>query len=72
MKEYTLRIKNDRLAENIIALIGKIKEIEIFELSSEKKSPKKSKIQKILDNPYDVKNFRIYKRPRLLMKFVLI
>ncbi len=31
MKEITLRIKNDQLAENFIALVKKIKEIEIFE-----------------------------------------
>lgn len=31
MKEITLRIKNDRLAEDIIALMKKIKEVEILE-----------------------------------------
>ncbi len=61
MREITLRIKNDQLAENIIALIGKIKDIEIFEKKKKEKTGK-SKIFQVLENPYDVENFRIYRR----------
>lgn len=65
MKEITLRIKNDQLAENFIALIKKIKEIEIFEEKKVNKKRKKSKIDEILENPYDIKDFKIYQREEI-------
>jgi hypothetical protein len=65
VREITLRIKNDQLAENIIALIKKIKEIEIFEAKKEEKPHKQSKIFQILENPYEVENFKIYKREEI-------
>lgn len=65
MKEITLRIKNDQLAENVIALIKKIKEIEIFEEKKVNKKRKKSKIDEILENPYDIKDFKIYQRKEI-------
>ena len=65
MKEITLRIKNDQLAENFIALIKKIKEIEIFEEKKGNKKRNKSKIDKILENPYDIKDFKIYQREEI-------
>jgi hypothetical protein len=65
MKEITLRIRNDQLAENFIALIEKIKGIEIFEARREKPVHKKSKIDQILDKPFDVENFVIYKRDEI-------
>ncbi len=65
MLEITLKIKNDRLAESIIAIIKKIKEVEIFESSPTKNVRRKSKIDRILDNPYDVKDFKIYKRDEI-------
>jgi hypothetical protein len=63
--EITLRIKNDQLAENIIALIKKINEIEIFEEKKGSKKLKKSKIDEILENPYDIKDFKIYQREEI-------
>ena len=65
MRQITLRIKNDQLAENVIALIKKIKEIEIFEEKKGSKKRKKSKIDEILENPYEVKNFKIFKREEM-------
>ena len=65
MVEITLRIKNDQLAENMIALIKKIKEIEIFEEKKMSKKRKKSKIDEILENPYDIKDFKIYPREKI-------
>jgi hypothetical protein len=65
VKEITLRIKNDQLAENVIALIKKIKEIEIFEEKKVNKKRKKSKIDEILENPYDIKDFKIYQRKEI-------
>jgi hypothetical protein len=65
VKEVTLRIKNDRLAESIITLVEKIGEIEIFESGIKKQAHQKSKIQQILDEPYDVENFKIYKREEI-------
>lgn len=65
VKEITLRIKNDQLAENFIALIKKIKEIEIFEEKKGNKKRNKSKIDKILENPYDIKDFKIYQREEI-------
>jgi hypothetical protein len=65
VREITLRIKNDQLAENIVALIKKIKGIEIFETKKREISRKKSKIFQILDNPYDVENFKISKREEI-------
>jgi hypothetical protein len=65
VKEITLRIKNDQLAENVIALIKKIKEIEIFEEKKVNKKRKKSKIDEILENPYDIKDFKIYQREEI-------
>ena len=65
MVEITLRIKNDQLAENMIALIKKIKEIEIFEEKKMSKKRKKSKIDEILENPYDLKDFKIYSREEI-------
>jgi len=65
VKEITLRIKNDQLAENFIALIKKIKEIEIFEEKKVNKKRKKSKIDEILENPYDIKDFKIYQREEI-------
>lgn len=65
MREITLRIKNDQLADNFVALIKKIKDIEIFEIQKEKKSRKKSKIFQILDNPYVVEDFKIFKREEI-------
>ena len=65
MREITLRIKNDRLAESIIAILKEIKEIAIFETKKEERPHKQSKIFQILENPYDVENFRIYKRDEI-------
>ncbi len=65
MKEITLRIKNDRLAETIIDLIRKLKGVEIFEQKQKTNKPKRSKIWQILENPYDVKNFKIHKREEI-------
>jgi hypothetical protein len=65
VREITLRIKSDRLAENVIGLVRKIKGIEIFEPTTRKQTHKRSKIQQILDEPYDVENFRIYKREEI-------
>ena len=65
VRQITLRIKNDQLAENVIALIKKIKEIEIFEEKKGSKKRKKSKIDEILENPYEVKNFKIFKREEM-------
>ena len=65
LREITLRIKNDQLAENIIALIKKIKEIEIFEEKKGSKKRKKSKIDEILENPYDIKDFKIFQREEI-------
>ena len=62
MKEITLRIKNDQLAETLIDLIRKVKGVEIFEQKQKTKKTKRSKIWQILENPYDVKNFKIHKR----------
>jgi hypothetical protein len=63
--EITLRIKNDRLAESMIELIKKIKEIEIFEEKKMNKKRKRSKIDEILENPYDIKDFKIYPREKI-------
>jgi len=65
VREFTLRIRSDQLAENVIGLIGKIKGIEIFESKTRKSIRKKSKIQQILEEPYDVEGFRIYKREEI-------
>ena len=65
VRQITLRIKNDQLAENVIALIKKIKEIEIFEEKKGSKKRKKSKIDEILENPYDLKDFKIYSREEI-------
>ena len=65
VREITLRIKNDQLAENIVDLIKKIKGIEIFETKKREISRKKSKIFQILDNPYDMENFKITKREEI-------
>jgi hypothetical protein len=63
--EITLRIKNHQLAKNMIALIKKIKDIEIFEEKKVSKKRKKSKIDEILENPYDIKDFKIYRREEI-------
>ena len=65
MIEITLRIKNHQLAKNIIALIKKIKDIEIFEEKKVSIKRKKSKIDEILENPYDIKDFKIYQRDEI-------
>ncbi len=65
MIEITLRIKNHQLAKNIIALIKKIKDIEIFEEKKVSIKRKKSKIDEILENPYDIKDFKIYQREEI-------
>lgn len=65
MREITLRIKNDQLAENIIALVMKIKDIEIFETGITRKKTRKSKIFELLDNPFDIEDFKIYKRDEI-------
>jgi hypothetical protein len=63
--EITLSIKNHQLAKNMIALIKKIKDIEIFEEKKVSKKRKKSKIDEILENPYDIKDFKIYQREEI-------
>ena len=65
MKEITLRIKNDRLADTIIDLVKKLKGVEIFEQTQQSDKAKRSKIWQILENPYDVKNFKIHKREEI-------
>ncbi len=63
MRQITLTISNDKLAENIIGIIEKIKGIDILE---KKNKPKiNSKIIEILNNPFDIDDFKILKRDEI-------
>lgn len=62
VREITLRIKNDQVADSIITIINQIEGIEIIEEKELPLKRKKSKIDEILENPYKVKDFKIFKR----------
>jgi len=65
MKELTLRIKNDQLARTIMGLLSKIKDIEIIEGKGSNKGRKRSKIDEIIEKPYEIDNFKIFSREEI-------
>ncbi len=65
MKEFTLKIKNDHLADSVLNLISKIKDIEIVEDKKRKRGQGVSKIDQLLENPYDIEDFKIYTRAEI-------
>lgn len=65
MRILKLKVKNERLAQSLLQLVSRYPDIEMLENTEIKEEVKISKLDALLNKPYEKRDFRIFTRTEI-------
>ena len=65
MRILKFKVKNERLAQSLLQLVARYPDIELLENTEIKEEPKLTKLDALLEKPYEKKNFKVFNRTEI-------